>query len=326
MPETVVSGVVDYGIQFINNAPYRKTHGGKMGLRPTTISNYQNFLVQFGSFEKDIVKQRIHFKDLNRSMVASFTQWLLEEQRFSQNYAGRLLGILKTLAVDAKRNEVDVHVYIQHVSGFAQQAQQRIIHTLNFADLEKIEALTPEKKHLANARRWLILGFWLGQRVNDLLSLTQDQLRNAPNGGVYVDIVQQKTDKKITIGVIDPTALHILRHEFPYKLYPSRFNKYLKEVLKDAGINEMVRAYKFNSKSQRKEIGISPKYSVIASHDLRRSFATNFFGKIPTPVLMEMTGHSREATFMSYIGRDPNRDTVADQFMEGVLQVRKQSY
>jgi integrase len=63
----------------------------------------------------------------------------------------------------------------------------------------------------------------------------------------------------------------------------------------------------------------------MASHDLRRSFATNFFGKIPTPVLMEMTGHSREATFMSYIGRDPNRDAVADQFMEGVLQVRKQS-
>ena len=41
---------------------------------------------------------------------------------------------------------------------------------------------------------------------------------------------------------------------------------------------------------------------------------------------MEMTGHSREATFMSYIGRDPNHDAVADQFMEGVLQVRKQSY
>jgi len=37
---------------------------------------------------------------------------------------------------------------------------------------------------------------------------------------------------------------------------------------------------------------------------------------------MEMTGHSREATFMSYIGRDPNRDAFADRFMEGVLKIQ----
>ena len=57
---------------------------------------------------------------------------------------------------------------------------------------------------------------------------------------------------------------------------------------------------------------------------LRRSFATNFFGKIPTPVLMQMTGHSKESTFMSYIGRDPNRDAYADAFMEGVQQMSLQ--
>ena len=83
----------------------------------------------------------------------------------------------------------------------------------------------------------------------------------------------------------------------------------------------MVKGYKFNPDTQRKEVGLFPKYSVIASHDLRRSFATNFFGKIPTPILMNMTGHNREATFMTYIGSDPNRDALADRFMEGVQQI-----
>jgi len=83
----------------------------------------------------------------------------------------------------------------------------------------------------------------------------------------------------------------------------------------------MVKGYKFKPNTKRKELGLFPKYSVIASHDFRRSFATNFFGKVPTPILMNMTGHTREATFMSYIGRDPNRDAFADSFMEGLQKL-----
>lgn len=202
-----------------------------------------------------------------------------------------------------------------------QQSHKRVINILTFVDLQKIENTVLEKKHLENVRSWLIVGFWIGQRVSDLLTLTPDQLRPAPNGGLYVDIHQQKTDKKVTVGVINPTALEILRHRFPKKLLPQRFNKYLKIVLQKAGINEMVRGYKFNSLTQRKELGLFPKYHVISSHDLRRSFATNFFGKISTPILMNMTGHAKESTFMSYIGRDPNRDSYADAFMEGVMQL-----
>ena len=58
-------------------------------------------------------------------------------------------------------------------------------------------------------------------------------------------------------------------------------------------------------------MGQFPKYSVIGSHDLLRSFATNFFGKLSTPIPMNITGHTREATFMSNIGRDHNKDAIA---------------
>ena len=51
---------------------------------------------------------------------------------------------------------------------------------------------------------------------------------------------------------------------------------------------------------------------------------TLFFSKkSSTLVLMQMTGHSKESTFMSYIGRDPNKDAYADSFMQGVLQLVK---
>lgn len=43
------------------------------------------------------------------------------------------------------------------------------------------------------------------------------------------------------------------------------------------------------------------KWEFLTSHIGRRSFATNFYGKIPTPLLMEATGHSTEQMFLQYI-------------------------
>ena len=48
---------------------------------------------------------------------------------------------------------------------------------------------------------------------------------------------------------------------------------------------------------------IYPKHEVISSHVCRRSFATNFYGRIPTPVLMNITAHGSERMFLSYIGK-----------------------
>ena len=78
----------------------------------------------------------------------------------------------------------------------------------------------------------------------------------------------------------------------------------------------MVIGYKLCPKTRRKRLGTHTKYSLISSHDLRRSFATNYFGKIETPILMQITGHSKESTFLSYIGSQVNKDTYADAFMK----------
>jgi integrase len=317
------SEIVPYCTYFLKLAPYRKKADGQMGLSENALRNYVIFCQHFRDFESEFAQKKLTFSKLDKQVVEGFTQWLLEDKKFSQNYAGRLLGTLKTLCLDAKKSDIQTHPYVQHISGFTQRQTTRVLNILTFKDLHAIEQVKLEKSHLNTTRNWIILGFWLGQRVSDLLTLRPHQLREAPNGGLYVDILQKKTAKKVTVGVIDPLAVRILRHQFPKKLTPQRFNLYLKRVLKTAGLNQNVSSFKFNPKTQRKELGIFPKYEVISSHDLRRSFATNFFGKIPTPVLMQMTGHSKESTFMSYIGRDPNRDAYADSFMEGVMQLVK---
>jgi integrase len=133
---------------------------------------------------------------------------------------------------------------------------------------------------------------------------------------LYIDILQQKIKKAVTVGVADPLVIKLLENEFPRKVSQVVFNKQIKVLCKMAGIEGLVSGFKNNPKTRRKEVVSAPKYEFVTSHIMRRSFATNYFGKIETLILMEITGHSRESTFLSYIGENPNKDAVADVFME----------
>ena len=83
-----------------------------------------------------------------------------------------------------------------------------------------------------------------------------------------------------------------------------------------AGVNELVSRFKNNPKTRRKEIVSAPKYAFVTSHIMRRSFASNYHGKIETPLLMNITRHSKESTFLTYIGTHQNKDALADLFMQ----------
>ena len=155
----------------------------------------------------------------------------------------------------------------------------------------------------------------IGQRVSDLLSLSPNNLRQAPTG-MYIDILQQKTKKAVTVGLADPLIIDMLESGFPNKVSQVLFNKQIKALCRIAGIKGLVSGFKNNPKTRRKEIVNAPKYEFVTSHIMRRSFASNYYGKIETPLLMNITGHSKESTFLSYIGTHQNKDALADLFMQ----------
>jgi len=64
----------------------------------------------------------------------------------------------------------------------------------------------------------------------------------------------------------------------------------------------------------RKVTGSYRKCDLVSTHICRRSFATNHYGKLPTPVLMAITGHQTEKMFLKYIGKSAkdNAETLND--------------
>jgi len=111
-------------------------------------------------------------------------------------------------------------------------------------------------------------------------------------------------------------VLNILKSNLPHKISDQRLNEYMKEVFKRAGIDNKISGYKRNKKTNRKEFMTGPKYEFVTSHDLRRSFASYFYDKgKPVNTIMKITGHKRESTFYEYIGRNPNKDYDAYNFL-----------
>ena len=331
--------LVNHIQHIIDNANTRKvkTNGGfKIGLSPSTIKNYTLFKKIILEYQTTI-KKKIHFIEITKPFVDKFTNWLVNTKKFSTNYSGKQLEILKTICIDAEKNEIVITPYSKTIQHFRESDKDRYIQTLSFDELEQIrtfeipkdEVLQQFKKEnskltknisittktINNARNWILLGCEIGQRGGDLLNITNENIRFKSNS-YYLDIIQQKTNKSVTIGIIAPHVIEIIENNFPTKIPHQKFNDFIKVVCKLAGIVEVVKGTKLNIETNRKELGFYPKYDLLASHCFRRSFATNYYKKIHTPILINITGHSKESLFLTYINKREDKDANADLFMQ----------
>jgi integrase len=338
--------LINHILYIIDNANTRKvkTNGGfKIGLSASTIKNYTLFKNIISEYQTTIKKQ-IQFIEITKPFVDKFTNWLVNTKKYSTNYSGKQLEILKTVCIDAEKNEIPVTPYSKTIQHFRESETDRYIQTLSFGELEQIknvdlsnaEQLTAFKKEnpeltkgisitpeaLNNARNWILIGCEIGQRGGDLLKITNENIRYKGTT-IYIDIIQQKTNKSVTVGIIAPHVIDIIENSLPKEVPHQKLNDYTKVVCKLAGIDTIVRGTKLNTDTNRKELGMFAKYELIASHCFRRSFATNYYKKIPTAVLIGITGHSKESLFLTYINQREDKDSNADLFMKFYEELTK---
>ena len=133
---------------------------------------------------------------------------------------------------------------------------------------------------------------------------------------MYLDLIQQKTNKKVTIGIVNPHIIDIIENNFPYPISTQKLNVHIKKVCEIAKIDEMVEGKKWDEKTNRKKLDFYPKYELITNHSFRRSFATNYYKKMQTSILIGITGHSKESLFLQYINEREDKDANADLFIK----------
>lgn len=284
----------------------RNDKTGEIGTARGTLLKYITIAKKINAFDK--YKRKKHLlTDVNNKYRNAFLNYLLEVENLGRNTAGRYIKFLKTVCLDAQKEGYTVSPELAQIKGFTVKVDKIY---LSFDELERIEQTPVKLKHLEDAKDWLIIGCYVGQRVGDLLSLTEQNITN--NGNLeFIEITQQKTKKRVSI-LVHPKVKEILNKrggKFPKRpavnLESAKtiFNRQIKTVCKIAGLTEKINGAKVNPDTNRKENGIFEKWELITSHICRRSFASNYYGEMPTALIMNITGHSTEKEFLNYIGK-----------------------
>ena len=259
---------LDYLEHFISNSATKRVQGyGTVGLAHNTIRTYKSLfrIVKAYEFEKS---EKLYLNSIDKYTAESFTRFLKIDQQYSDNYCGQLLKLLKNILRDAEKSGLEVHHCSNYIESFKQKSSDRILHILNPLEIKTLKELNQIPEVFQDSYKWLLIGLCIVQRVSDLLKLTPSNHRKAPTG-LYIDIIQQKTKKAVTVGVADQVVIKLLENEFPRKVSQVVFNKQIKALCKMAGINELVSRFKNNPKTRRKEIVNAQKYEFVTSHIMR---------------------------------------------------------
>lgn len=255
-----------------------------------------------------IKEEQIHLniEDVNPDFCNLYVNYCNKEG-YAINTIKKYFSVIITVCNHARDNGLKLS---SRFSGIKLPKQESPVIYLNEEELNKITTI-PENKlseKLQNTRDWLIISCYTGQRISDFLKFTKKNIRES-NGIMLMDVTQEKgMNKRVPIPLLDPVIeiLDKYNGDFPRTISEQKYNDYVKELCKVAGLTDDeyggIRVSDGKGKI-RKIFGKYPKHMLVSSHIGRRSFATNHYGKFPTPLIMNITGHTKESTFLKYIGK-----------------------
>lgn len=318
---------------------------------PTNLINYIDFYIEYRKHEIseasrkkfNVIKHKLErlqayrkepilIKEINDKFKMEFVRYLKKED-YSQNTMHRELVFIKTFCKHARFMGLETHPQLDSLS--LERAKAEKIY-LNENEIDSLNTIDSSKlsESLINARDWLVISCYTGQRVSDFMRFSKEMIRYE-DGKALIDFTQVKTGKIMTLP-LHKKVLEILEKragDFPYPISDQKYNDYIKIVAQLAGLTQMIQGGKaittttgkkiigksgklVDETKTRKQSGVYEKWELVASHIGRRSFATNFYGKIPTSLLIAATGHSTEHQFLQYIGKSDSEKAkqLADYF------------
>lgn len=259
--------------------------------------------------------QILNIKDIDATFKLSFETYC-KKNLYAHNTFATAMKFIKTICNHAKSMGIEINDQLGNI-----KIKQTVVENIYLTneEIEKIEKTDKIKftESLLNARDWLIISCFTGQRISDFMKFTDRNIR-VENGKSLLEFTQVKTGKIMTIPV-HQKVLAILEKrggKFPKSISDQKYNDYIKKVCEIAKIDEIVSGSKKSetekhSKIFRKETGTFKKWELVTSHIGRRSFASNYYGLIPTSYLIYVTGHSTETMFLTYIGKS-NKDIAME--------------
>jgi len=289
-----------------------RTNDNGQPLTEGTIKIYRTLLRNIRLFRDK--GYSIALCDLNLEFYENFKEFMITELKYAVNTLGKHSRTLKAVVNEAKEDGFTNAEF----KGKRYKVKSEDVESIYLDENELQSIFELDLSHsptLDRARDLFLLGANTALRFSDWLKLDPQKMHDD-----IIDVMPQKTKKSVAVPINEMVKSIFNKYKdsptrLPQPMTNQEVNRYIKEVGKNAGINDMIAVA--NKKKGLEVVVNTPKYELISTHTARRSAASNMYNDgVPPLAIMKITGHTTETNFMKYIKQ------TAKEHAKKVIEIR----
>ncbi|MGZ9676421.1 tyrosine-type recombinase/integrase [Flavobacterium sp. GNP001] len=279
-------------------------------INATARQQYTVFVdLHLTNYLKEKSLSKIKIKEVTNKTIEDFIDYLLGKN-YSSDTVKRHANRFKFFLNRAENMNLQVNRNYKESVKVSKETEIVKEIYLNEDEIERIYKLDySDNITLDNIRDNFIIGLCTGLRVSDFNNnLNQSNIVDG-----FIEIKTKKTGTAVAIP-LHKYIVEILKKRngnLPKKVNDAQFNESIKDVCRDAKINETTKGLVFDKATKRNKLDYYEKYKLVSSHICRRSFATNLFGKVPNYVIQAVGGWATEKMMLHYIKKS-NREQAEE--------------
>ena len=262
----------------------------KWAMEETTKAKYNRFKKYTYNVLVEYFKDRQAptFDDIDYNFCEDFIEWMSSTKSLCPNTRGSHVKFIKAAMNEAFKSKLHTN---EEFRTFRKEMEQIDAVYLTSDEVTRIAELPLCGAH-AMARDLFIVGCHTGMRFSDYSRLTEDDISNG-----VIHLITQKCKTPVDLPA-HPRVIKVLEryNGIMPKMFQQKFNLYIKEVCKEAKIDEVVTVRKGGENRKM------AKWELVSSHTARRTGLTNMYkAGIPTYRCMMISGHKTEQVFLTYL-------------------------
>lgn len=270
----------------------------------------KGFQLDFKTFDGKLLKEFDWYLAMGGDMTGSKRK----KTKRSQNTVVRYMENLFHFFSEAERKGIDICKDYQSYDNSKIKPQNVTITDEEFSRIYQHKA---SNERLENVRQLFIIACTTGLRYSDLETLQTNHI-NFSEG--TIQRIQRKTNQPVNIA-LNPLLEKMLKENhnaLPTPICNQDFNRYLKELFKEIGLDRNVQISRVIGK--QREVIDYKLYELASSKMGRRYLCSSLAGKVPDRTIMAMSGHHSVSAFHSYLCN------TQEQEREAVMDIWQQKY
>lgn len=260
-----------------------------------SLNNYRSVVIHLKSFGT-AKKYKVDFDTINLDFFYSYVTYLRKTLKLAVNTIAKDISILKVFMGEAVDLGYTDNLQFKHKKfSFTEQETDQVY--LTEQELNTLYKFKCKSDKLEQVKDLFVFGAWVGLRFGDYNNIKPENIRKYEDG-YFIDLITKKTNERVIVPC-NPVVIELMEkyshnaNKLPKSISNQKFNDYIKEVCRDAELNEKGRL------NSTPDVML---WQAVSSHTCRRSFATNYYLQgFPTIELMKMTAHKSEKAFLKYI-------------------------